>query len=53
MNCENCERYYTSADLEECETDQYWTNNGDRIVFHVCKYCGKSVEGMNFDLNEF
>lgn len=28
----------------ECKTDQYWTDDGDRCVYHKCYYCDSSLE---------
>lgn len=36
------------VNLDECETDQYWTDEGDRVVYHVCPECGESVEEIIF-----
>ena len=36
-------------DIESCETDQYWTNDGDRIVYHICPECGEALEDIDFD----
>jgi len=45
--CISCGEF---VDLDECETDHYWTNNGDRIVYHICSHCGESVEPIELDL---
>ena len=31
-------------DLDVLETDKYWDNSGNHILYHICPYCGKSVE---------
>lgn len=37
--------YHCNAlvDIDECDTDSYWTNDGDRVVFEICPFCGESV----------
>lgn len=44
-----CRHCSTLVDLEECKTDQYWTNDGDRVVYHVCPECGEPIETIYFD----
>jgi predicted RNA-binding Zn-ribbon protein involved in translation (DUF1610 family) len=48
-NEEKCSHCGATVDLDDCESDKYWTNNGDRIVYHVCPMCGDSVERISFD----
>lgn len=31
-------------DLDVLATDKYWDNRGNHILYHICPYCGKSVE---------
>ena len=33
----------------ECETDRYWTNNGDRCITHTCYYCGGTLEDIDLE----
>lgn len=42
-----CSHCSARVDLCECETDSFWTNDGDRVVYHVCPECGESVEDTN------
>ena len=30
-------------DIEECETDKVWNNNGDHILVRVCPHCGNMI----------
>lgn len=46
MKCHSCG---TNVETDECDTDQYWTNNGNRVVFHICPQCGDSVEELISD----
>lgn len=43
--------YHCNAlvDIDECDTDSYWTNDGDRVVFEICPFCGEAVEAITFD----
>lgn len=49
MGYEICESCGAKVDTFECEADQYWTNDGDRVVYHICCECGEPVEGIYFD----
>ena len=33
--------------LADCETDQYFTNDGDRCVYHLCSECGEPIETID------
>lgn len=46
VTCRNCGE--ENIDLSECETDYYWTNDGDRVVYHKCPYCGEPLEDIDF-----
>lgn len=48
-NVRPCSHCGADVDLDDCDTDQYWTNDGDRVVYHVCPECGDSVEETQFD----
>lgn len=45
--CRHC--HTIIDDIDDCETDKYWTNDGDRIVYHKCPECGESIEELDFD----
>ena len=34
------------VNIEDCDTDKYWTNDGDHVLFHICPECGDSVEDI-------
>lgn len=44
-----CPKCGSAVVVEECETNQYWTNNGDRCVIHNCYYCGESLEDVDLE----
>lgn len=49
MDVKRCCHCNELVDITECKADQYWTNNGDRVVYHICVECGESVEEIFFD----
>lgn len=44
--CRHCGE--KDIDLYDCETDQYWSDDGDRIVYHKCPNCGEPLEDIDF-----
>ncbi|MGN0005323.1 MAG: hypothetical protein ACI37Z_05075 [Candidatus Gastranaerophilaceae bacterium] len=42
--CSNC---CSPVTIDDCEAKQYWTNNGDRVVFHICPKCGEPIENIS------
>ena len=47
IRCRHCNAIID--DIDNYETDQYWTNDGDRIVYHKCPECGEALEELDFD----
>lgn len=45
---EECRHCGSMIDVNDCSTDQYWTNDGDRVVYHVCPVCGEAIEEIIF-----
>ena len=43
--CYNCG---TLINFDECEQDQYWTWDGDRVVYPICYICNEAGEEINF-----
>ena len=33
--------------LADCETDVYYTHDGDRCIYHVCSECGEPIETID------
>lgn len=46
-NMKYCSHCKELVDIDDCETDSFWTNDGDRVVYHVCPNCNESVEDTN------
>lgn len=44
--CPNCKETVILAD---CETDRYFTNNGDRCIYHICCECGEPIETIDLE----
>ena len=40
LECPHCG--YTD-DESEFDTDKYWDNDGNHILYHICPKCGKPI----------
>ena len=35
-------------DLDDCNTDKYWDNEGNHILYHICPKCMGALEEIYF-----
>lgn len=40
MKCDNCG---FTDDRAEFDTDKYWDNEGNHILYYICPKCGKAI----------
>jgi len=48
QSIETCRHCGSVVDVDDCSTEQCWTNEGDRVVYHKCPVCGEAIEEISF-----